>query len=144
MKESRREPRNDVWTTLPSRSGSVISIWIVGAGSVKISNARDHTKSDQHSHAMALLKKQRSESAGLGPSTYAPIAQAFSKLSDDERDKLRVKFDIAYFVAAENLRSTPRFVSWRLAIELAWVRRMSMRMQAKSSCITSQSREDRN
>ena len=52
--------------------------WIVGAYSVTISNVRDHTKSDQHSHALALLKKQRSQSAGLGPSTYASIAQAFN------------------------------------------------------------------
>ena len=80
--------------------------WIVGAYSVRISNVCDHTKSDQHSHAMVLLKKQRSQSAGLGPSTYAPIAQAFSKLSDDERKRLRVKFDIAYFVATENLPFT--------------------------------------
>ena len=82
--------------------------WIFGAYSLRIhvSSVRDHTKSDQHSHAMALLKKQRSQSAGLGPSTYAPIAQGFSKLSDDERKKLQVKFDISYFVATENLPFT--------------------------------------
>ena len=49
------------------------------------------------------MKKQQSQSAGLGPSSYAPIAQAFNKLPDDEREKLRVKFDIAYFIAIENL-----------------------------------------
>ena len=69
---------------------------------MRISNVRDHTKSDQHSHAMELLKKQHLQSAGLGPSTYAPIAQSFSTLSDDERKRLQVKFDIAYFVATEN------------------------------------------
>jgi len=78
--------------------------WIAGADSVRISNVRDHAKNDQHTHAMALMKKQRA--AGLGPSTYVPIAQAFNKLSDDEREKLRVKFDIAYFVAIENLPFT--------------------------------------
>ncbi len=80
--------------------------WIVGADSVRISNVRDHAKNDQHAHAMTLLKQQQSQSAGLGPSSYAPIAQAFTKLSDDEREKLRVKFDIAYFVATENLPYT--------------------------------------
>ena len=44
--------------------------------------------------------------AGLGPSTYACIAQAFVKPSDDERENLRVKFDIAYFLAKENLPFT--------------------------------------
>ena len=52
-----------------------------------------HAKNDQHAHAMSLLKKQRSQSAGLGPLSYAPIAQAFSKLWDVAREQLRVKFD---------------------------------------------------
>ena len=80
--------------------------WIVGADSLRVSNVRDHAQNDQHTHAMSLLKKQRAESAGLGPSSYAPIAQAFNKLSDEERDKLRVKFEIAHFVATENLPFT--------------------------------------
>ena len=80
--------------------------WIVRADSVRISNVRDHARNDQHAHAMSLLKKQRSQSAGLGPLSYAPIAQAFNKLSDVEREQLRVKFDIAYFVAIENLPYT--------------------------------------
>ena len=59
--------------------------WIAGADSVRISNVRDHSRNDQDAHAMSLLKKQRSQSAGLGPSSYVPIAQAFNRLSDDER-----------------------------------------------------------
>ena len=55
---------------------------------------------------MELLKKQHSQSAGLRPLTYAPIAKAFSKLSDVERKRLRVKFDITYFIATENLLFT--------------------------------------
>jgi len=53
---------------------------------------------------MTLLKKQCSKSAGLGPSSYTSIAQAFNKLGYDEREKLRVKFNKAYFVATENLK----------------------------------------
>lgn len=79
------------------------SKWIIGADSVRISNVCDHAHNDHHTHAMSLLKKQRAVSAGLGPSSYAPIAQALAKPDDDEREKLRVKFDIAYFVASENL-----------------------------------------
>ena len=74
------------------------SKWITGADPVRISNVCDHALNDQHTHEMSLLKKQRTLSAGLGPSTYAPIAQAFAKPSDEEREKLRAKFDIAYFV----------------------------------------------
>ena len=77
--------------------------WIVGADSVRVSNVRDHVQSNQHAHAMMLLKKQRAKSAGLSPSTYAPIAQAFTALSNEERGKLRFKFDITHFVATEKL-----------------------------------------
>ena len=77
--------------------------WIVGANSVCISNIPDHACNNQHTHATSLLAKQHSQSAGLGPSSYTPIAQAFNKLLEDERGKLCVKFDIAYFVATENL-----------------------------------------
>ena len=50
---------------------------------------------------MLLLKKEQTASAGLGPSSYAPIAKALSVLPDDSKAKLRVKFDIADFVATE-------------------------------------------
>ena len=61
---------------------------ITGADSVRISNVCDHVRNDQHTHAMSLLKEQRTLSADLGPSSYAPIAQAFAKPSDEEREKL--------------------------------------------------------
>ena len=68
---------------------------------MRISNVRDHAHNDQHVHAMTLLAKQRSQAADLGASSYAPIAQAFSRLSDEKREKLRMQFDIAYFIAKE-------------------------------------------
>ena len=77
--------------------------WIVGADSVRISNVRDHALSDQHGHAMLLLRKQQAKAAGLPPQSYAPIAQALNKLTDNEREKLRNKFDIAQFVATQKL-----------------------------------------
>ena len=66
--------------------------WIVGADSVCTSNIKEHAHTDQHAHAMFLLKKEQSASAGLGPSSYAPIAKALSMLPDDSKAKLRVKF----------------------------------------------------
>ena len=57
--------------------------WICGADSVCTSNVRDHFHNDQHSHAMSLLKKQRTEASGLGPASYAPITKAFNALSGD-------------------------------------------------------------
>ena len=80
--------------------------WIVGANSVRISNICDHTQSDQHSHAMLLLRKQQAKSAALPPPSYAPIAQALNKLMDNEREKLPNKLDIAHFVATQRLPFT--------------------------------------
>ena len=113
--------------------------------SVRISNVRDYARNDQHAQAMSLLKKQRSQSAGLGPSSYAPNAQAFNKLSDVEREQLRVKFDIAYFVAIENLpyKSTPRFVTWKCGMVFALVSRTSIKMLERSSYTTLRSQKDR-
>ena len=67
------------------------------------SNVRDHVQSDQHAHAVMLLKKQHTKSAGLPPSSCAPLAQAFNRLSDYERGKLQFKFNIAHFVVIEKL-----------------------------------------
>ena len=67
---------------------------------------KDHAQSDQHTHAMLLLKKEQSRAAGLGVASYAPIAQALSKLPVEEKGRLRKKFDIAYFMATEKLPFT--------------------------------------
>ena len=80
--------------------------WICGADSIRTSNVRDHARNDMHSHAMSLLQKERADASGLSISSYAPIAMAFDKLSEGERERLKVKFDIAYFVAMEKLAFT--------------------------------------
>ena len=73
---------------------------------MRTSSLRDHACNDQHTHAMSLLNKQRAESLGLGLASYAPITKALNTLSEDERERLKVKFDIAYFVATEKLPYT--------------------------------------
>lgn len=79
--------------------------WIQGADSVRVSNVRDHAQNKQHERAMSLLRKRSSASAGLDPfaHTASPLVRAFFTLSDEEREKLRLKFATAYFVACENL-----------------------------------------
>ena len=42
----------------------------------------------------------------MGAASYAPIAQLLHALPADEKDKLRKKLDIAYFVATEKLPFT--------------------------------------
>ena len=77
--------------------------WISGASSVRTSNIRDHSKSDQHAHAMLLLKQSQARSKGLDASTYAPIAKALQQISENDKKTLRVKFEIAHFVATQRL-----------------------------------------
>ena len=74
-----------------------------GADSVKTTNVHDHVKSNQHVHAMNLHRRELACAKGLGP---ASIAQALCTLTDEERKKLRCKFDIAYFIAKGQLSLT--------------------------------------
>ena len=69
--------------------------WIVGADSVRASNVKGLAQSDQHTHAMMLLKKKQGRAAGLGVASYAPIARALLKLPAEGKGKLRKKSDIA-------------------------------------------------
>lgn len=84
--------------------------WISGADSVRTTNVLDHAKSDQHVHAMNLLRRKQAQARSVSVATYAPIVQSLNTMSEDERRKLRAKFDIAYFVATEQLafRKYPR------------------------------------
>ena len=74
--------------------------WVVGAKSVHNSNIRDHAVSDQHIHAMNLLKREQ----GKVPScSNAPIAQMLSAIPQLEKEQIKLKYDIAYFLAKEKL-----------------------------------------
>ena len=69
--------------------------WINGAHSVRTTNIVDHAKSDQHLHAMNILKKEAAKGQGASATSYAPIAQSLSRISDSEWENLRRKFEIA-------------------------------------------------
>ena len=67
--------------------------WVNGADSIRTSNIKDHSHSDQHAHAMILLKKDQAQAKGLQTSSYAPIAKALHELS---KGMLRIKFDSSF------------------------------------------------
>ena len=85
---------------------------------------------------MSLLTKEHAESSGLSAVSYAPIAKAFNKLPEDKRERLRVKFDIAYFMSTEKCltHTIQRFVSLKHIMELKSVLLTKMRMLARTSC----------
>jgi len=57
-------------------------------------------QSEQHIHAMNLEKKHLLDES---PASYAPITWA---LTDVSLEEMRFKFDIAYFIAKENIAFT--------------------------------------
>lgn len=73
--------------------------WISSADSVCTSNICDHATSKQHSDTMTLLQKEAASAAGQSLALSGPIVVALNSLPEDE--KLRHKFDIAYFLAME-------------------------------------------
>ena len=78
--------------------------WLVGAESVRTSNIRDHARSDQHLYAMSLHYKESLLSfANAGEPSSSNICTMLQTLSEDNMDRLRKKFDIAYFVANSKL-----------------------------------------
>ena len=52
--------------------------WVIGADSVRTSNIKDHSHSDQHMHASAT--------------SYAPIVKAVHELPEEMKAQLQVKF----------------------------------------------------
>ena len=97
--------------------------WINGADSLRTSNVRDHAGTDQHIHAMSLLRKEQATAQGKSLASYAPIAKALSTLPETERVQMRNKFDIAYFVASEKMsfRKYPRIVKLESRHGVIWV-----------------------
>ena len=100
MLRSRSSNMTLIVSTRRCRGGT--AVMTTAADSIRVSN---HVQSDQHTHTM-LLKKQHAKSTRQPPSTYVPITQAFTTLSNEERGKLRVNFDISHFVVREAWRAS--------------------------------------
>ena len=73
--------------------------FIGGSKNLRASSFKDHAASDMHARAMLLLKKQSSSDV----TEYAPIAKALHTLDYNAEEKLKRKFNIAFFISKENL-----------------------------------------
>ena len=73
--------------------------FIGGSKNLRASSFKDHAASDMHARAMLLLKKQSSSDV----TEYTPIAKALHTLDYDAEEKLKCKFDIAFFISKENV-----------------------------------------
>ena len=78
--------------------------WIEGAESIRTCNIRDHANADQHIYAMEIEQREQAQAKGQSPVVPSgSITEAFSKIGDQERSRLKVKFETAYFVAVEKM-----------------------------------------
>lgn len=78
--------------------------WKAVTESARTSNTTDHDHSDQHAHAMLLLKKEHAAAKGFIAASYTPIAQMLQGLGEDQKAILRKKINIAFLVATKNSR----------------------------------------
>ena len=76
--------------------------WIDGSANFKLSNVIDHAKSDAHNEALALYKRRM----GKAPSPPVPTGNQRTlefKLSKEQEEVFKKKFDISYFVVKEEM-----------------------------------------
>ena len=74
--------------------------WIVGADSVRLSSI----KSVLNIHRLYFLKQTKA--IGVSYLSIGPLAKAFNIIGKEERKRLRVKFNIAYFITTEKITFT--------------------------------------
>ena len=55
---------------------------------------------------MLLLKRAQARDNGQDANSFAPIVKVLTQMSEKDKDMLRVKFDIAHFVATQQLSFT--------------------------------------
>ena len=77
--------------------------WVNGSANHKTSNIVDHAKSEQHSAAMAHLRKTQAHASNQPLSTYSPIALCFSTIDAGQMTKMKHKFEICYVIAREGI-----------------------------------------
>ena len=69
---------------------------INGSDSAHTNSVHNHANNDHHKHTMSLLNKECATFSVLGPVSSSKNTKAFNKLPEDDRKRLKVKFDIAY------------------------------------------------
>ena len=73
--------------------------FIEGSSNLRISAVKDHSRSVMHARAMSLFSK----SQGKPVTEYAPIVKALNFLDAVTEQRLKKKFDIAYFICKQRL-----------------------------------------
>ena len=79
------------------------SSWIEGSTNLKLSNMLDHARSEVHKAAMSKLSADSAKERGESLALNTPIGRSLSSIDQSTRDRLKLKFDICYTMAKENL-----------------------------------------
>ena len=90
---------------------------------------------------MLFLKRARARDNGQDASSFAPIVKVLTQMSEKDKDMLRVKFDIAHFVATQQLsfRDYPVLCQLEKSMELTLAWPIVIRMLEKHFAILLQS-----
>jgi len=79
--------------------------------SICTSNIQDHATSKQHNYAMTMLSREQATASSRSVMADGPIVVAFNSMRNEERKRVRHKFDIVYVLAMEKI-SVHKFPSF--------------------------------
>jgi len=75
--------------------------WIFVADSICTCNICGHASSEQHSHCCKILLQREAAAARQSSTSSTPIVIALIGLSEEEKVRLKHKFDIVYWLVVE-------------------------------------------
>ena len=78
-------------------------VWVSGSTNHKSSNILDHGKSEQYAACMAHMRGDSARVQHRPVESYAPIARALLVLDDQEKERMKRKFEICYILAREDI-----------------------------------------
>jgi hypothetical protein len=77
--------------------------WIAGSTNHKTSNIVDHAKSEQHVSSMVYMRIAQAKANNEPLESYTPIARCLMMMDEEEKVRMRHKFEISYVLAREGI-----------------------------------------
>jgi len=90
------------------------SSWVKGSTNLKLSNMLDHARSEVHQAAMSRMRADSAKEKGESAVINTPLGRCLSTLDEATHGRLKLKFDICYTMAKQNLP----FIKYPALLEL--------------------------
>ena len=85
-------------------------VWVSGSTNHKTSNIAGHASSVQRLAPMQRCDIERKRAQDIPQVDYSPIIQCMTRLNEDERKKLKAKFEICYYMLARESLAFIKYV----------------------------------